>query len=309
MALDSFSLVRWKRLVLAIGSGIASCAVVFYFFRFFPLSDAATTNVSPVLEEFFKGLVILVLIKKKKIAFAIDATIYGVAVGGGFALLENIIYVYYNPEMLIGTAIFRGLGTAIMHMGLTATVSLLLLMLSNRKINIFIGYIPALIPSMALHYLFNLFLIEPFLMLALDLVVFTLIFYLLFSQNQKSIYRWLDNTMESDSRLLAAMMKGEFSTTSAGQYLLSVKDQFKPEVFFDMYCYVKVFLELSLTAKRNLMLAEAGITPPDDEDFANNISEFYALRRRIGKTGEIALSPIVKVKNVDSWMIDSYIKK
>lgn len=302
MALDSFSLVRWGRLTLAIGSGIASCIVAFLLFSYTNYSECAP---APILEELLKGIVICILIRRKKIAFAIDATIYGAAVGGGFALLENLLYAYYTPDMLIGTAVFRGLGTAIMHMGLTATFSLLLLMFSHRKVDTFIGFIPAIIPSMILHFLFNRFIIEPFIMLAFDLVVFTAIFYFLFLQNQKSIYRWLDNTMESDSRLLAAMKRGEFSGTNAGQYLLTVKEQFKPEVFFDMYCYVKIFLELSLCAKRNLMLSEAGIEVPKDDLIVDNIKEFKNLEKNIGKTGKIALAPIIKVKDVDNWMINS----
>lgn len=308
IALDSFSLVKWRRLIIAVICGIASCMAAFLFFKHLPVPLMADAWLVPMLEEFLKAIVILVFIKMKKVAFVIDATLYGAAVGGGFALLENILYVCFNPEMLISTALFRGLGTAIMHMGLTATSSIILLMLTNRKINSFIAYIPAILPSILLHILFNRFLIEPLIMLALDLAIFTTVFYFLFSQNQKSIYRWLETTVESDSHLLAAMKRGEFSLTPSGQYLLSLKEQFKPDVFFDMYCYVKVYLELSLIAKRNLMLSEAGIDPPKDESYNDNISEFNALRRRIGKTGLLALLPIVKVKDTDKWMINSFLK-
>jgi hypothetical protein len=45
--------------------------------------------------------------------------------------------------------------------------------------------------------------------------------------------------------------KGQFRQTRAGQFLASLKERFSPEVIFDMYCFISLYLELSIKAKRN----------------------------------------------------------
>ena len=296
--MDCFSLLRRDRVLMAMGLGMLACGVtvgVALLVGDHPLI--------PALEEVLKGLVVLWLVRSRKAVFAIDAVLYGAAVGGGFGLLENIIFSYLNSDMTVWVALFRGMGTAIMHMGLTGMLGVWLV-----SGNALLRFVPALLPSIGLHYLFNMFLINPILLLFIDLLCFTAIFAILFDKNVTAIHKWLDNTFVSDVQLLAAMRRGQFTQTPSGRYLLSVREQFKPEVFMDMYCYVMVYLELSIIAKRNLLLAEAGLsTPqslpenqpqgsqpqPQEEKVQALRAEFKALRKRIGKTGQIALAPLV----------------
>ena len=58
-----------------------------------------------------------------------------------------------------------------------------------------------------------------------------------------------------------------------------------------------------------MMLNEVEIEIPDDhaakENIRSKIKELNILRRQIGKTGEIALNPIVKANNLSKWLINS----
>ena len=128
-SLDSFKLVKWKGLCLGIMLGIASCAVAY------SVSDIAAcldiSYYSPPAEELLKALAAILLMRVIHIAFFAEALCYGAAVGAGFALLENIVYLAYNPSMLPATALFRGMGTAMLHIGCTALFLTLLLLLTS----------------------------------------------------------------------------------------------------------------------------------------------------------------------------------
>ena len=98
--------------------------------------------------------------------------------------------------------------------------------------------------------------------------------------------------------------KGELSSTKAGEYLISVKEQFSNEVIFDMYCYLKLYLELSIKAKSNIMLKENDIEIPYDPELLGKLAELKALRKKIGKVGELVLSPLVKMNYRNLWKIN-----
>lgn len=111
--------------------------------------------------------------------------------------------------------------------------------------------------------------------------------------------------MEVEVTMLTALKQGHFSASKTGQYMLSIKEQFAPECYFDMFCYVRLYYELSLASKTNMMRAEAGFPVIKNKDDADKVNEFYILRKRIGKTAVIALSPIIKSDQLASWKINS----
>ena len=74
-----------------------------------------------------------------------------------------------------------------------------------------------------------------------------------------------------------------------------------------MYCYIQNYLELSIAAKSNLMLKEAGMEPMRDPGNRAKLEEMQALRKRIGPTGEIALRPIVDRNQVNAWALNNLI--
>ena len=70
-----------------------------------------------------------------------------------------------------------------------------------------------------------------------------------------------------------------------------------------MYCYITLYLELELAAKRNMMCREAGIDVPPSNDAEDKFKELKALRKRIGRGGLSALSPICSLKMRDLWTL------
>ena len=89
--------------------------------------------VSPVIEETLKALIIVYLIRTQRIAFLVDAAIYGFAVGTGFAVVENLYYLAMRPDSHMAVWVVRGFGTAIMHGGATAIFAIVSVALSEKR--------------------------------------------------------------------------------------------------------------------------------------------------------------------------------
>ena len=74
-----------------------------------------------------------------------------------------------------------------------------------------------------------------------------------------------------------------------------------------MYCYIQNYLELSIAARSNLILKEAGMDPVHDPVNRSRIQEMTVLRKRIGPTAELAIRPIVDRNQVNRWALTNLI--
>ncbi len=273
---------------------------------------------APILEEMMKAAILFAFILRRRIAFIVETVIYGAAIGAGFALLENIIYISYNPDMLIGNAIIRGFGTALLHIGGTSLAGSMCLMMTRIFINgdyrhyVIWLLVPllalSLLPSVGIHYFYNLFLLPPYLQIVLVIGLYLLFFYATYVLDEKQINNWLDCCINNDVKLLSEIQTGHLSDTNAGQYLMMVKKQFEPEVFFDLIMYLQLYLELSIAAKSRMMMNEAGLDPSelgeDEDELRSKLEELHILEKNIGMTGMNVLRPIVVQKSTDKWALD-----
>jgi RsiW-degrading membrane proteinase PrsW (M82 family) len=306
--LDSFKLVVKKQLVICLFWGVTS-AIVAYFLNTFILEnlqlsfDLLSKYISPLIEESLKIVIILILIKNKRIGFIIDAAIYGFAAGAGFALAENIFYLYTNndPNMLIW--IIRGLGTSVMHGGCTALFALMIIGAESRYASKVFNFVLALGVAYIIHSLFNHFYVNPTIQTVGIIIVLPVLFIIIFNLNEKQLQDWLEIEFANEIELLNMINKGQFKTTKAGEYLSSLKSKFKGEVIFDMYCYISIYLDLSIKAKRNIMLKESNFPPFIEPDINNKLTELKQLRKQIGKTGELTLAPLIRMNYRDLWKL------
>ncbi len=305
LCMDSFSLIKKKILLAAFAWGWACTIIVGnlggYLHAIMPI-DLLT---APIFEELFKGLGILVILKMRRSVFRVDTLIYGAAIGAGFAFAENIFYIQMFQDMTIGTAVMRGAGTAIMHCGAVAGTGALLYWVQQRTGHMVRYYPLCLLPAITLHTIFNSLILPPIIAFMVVLIGVSVWIVALMLYNESSIGRWIETEMSSEVELLMAMRKGEFTKTHIGQYLLSIRESFDAEEFFDIWCYVQLYLELSITAKRNMMLAEIGMPTPEDDAIPEKVREFYALKKRISRVGLFTLAPIIKQDQLMMWKIES----
>ena len=68
-----------------------------------------------------------------------------------------------------------------------------------------------------------------------------------------------------------------------------------------MLCLIRVNLELSLRGKGILIAREAGLDLPVGDDVRANLDELRYLEKAIGKTGLLAIEPLLKRSSRDLW--------
>ena len=208
--------------------------------------------------------------------------------------------------------IFLGFEAAVMHIGCTSLLAMALMMVHQGKFGEtsrakVLGTVIAFLVTIVVHYVHALEPINPIILTALLVAYYFISKRSLFRKNSKFVHDWLDAGINNEIILLGAVKRGEFATTRAGEYLLTLKERFEPETFFDMYCYVQNYLELSISARSNLILKEAGLEPVHDRASRARLEEMRVLRKRIGPTAESALRPIVDRNQVNDWAMTNLI--
>lgn len=307
--MDGFTLSSTGRMLESFVWGLAVCLSLYLLGSTLGVDS---TWLFPLLEELLKALPLVIVIYRKRLAFFAEALIYGAAIGAGFSLLENIIYVGAFENFSIGDAVVRGFGTSILHMGCTALCASCMLLgmryAASRSLPFkTLAIIAGFIPSFLIHFVYNLFLLPELLQMALAIAVMLGLFLLIYWFDNRKIHDWLDRCIANDMSLLKAMREGHLAGTAAGEYLLAVRERFKPEVFFDICVYLGLYLELSIAAKSRMILKEAEMDFPipdqvHEENMAK-ITELAALERNIGPAGISVLRPVVDFKVADNWVI------
>jgi hypothetical protein len=312
--LDNFSLVGIRDLMLLVGAGLLAAAACFGLFRLTDpfVSERVSDYLYPILEEAVKALPLWWLARRKKIAFFIDSVICGAAVGGGFSILENILYLLMG-NLGMGTALFRGLEVALIHMGCSAIVAVALMFTvrllerrharlpvkkSDITMSLFLFFVAAI-----LHILHNYLHPDPLLQFV---VVFGSLGGLLvwvYQYDGDMIHRWLDRGLDKQVALMMDIQQGLLGETKTGQFLLSIKENFPAEVYFDIICYVQLYIELAVAAKSRFMTREAGLDEPLDEATRNRYLEQYAefknLEKALGQSAKMTVAPVVKFYPAD----------
>ncbi len=313
VVMDSFSLTRWTTLLFSIAAGMVMYLVSWLICRI-PAIGENRLLVS-IVEELCKGAILYLLIARHKVGLLGDATIYGSAIGAGFGLLSNVFELtelYELGHVDVWHTIFLGCEAAVMHIGCTSLLAMVLIMVhqgkygSSQKAKA-LGTVIAFLATILVHYVHLLWPFNPLILTAILIVYFVVSKRSLFKKNSRFVHDWLDEGINNEINLLGAVKRGEFHSTRAGEYMLSLKESFDPETFFDMFCYVENYLELSIAARSNLILKEAGLEPITDPVNQARLLELAELRKRMGPTAEIALQPIVDRNQVNRWALTNLV--
>ena len=304
--LDSFKLVRHTLLIICFlwgisGAGIAYIVNTAMMENLMIEGDSYSKYISPWVEEAIKMMLLVFLAKKNRMGFIIDGAIYGFAIGAGFAVVENIYYLYEEHATSFLINVVRGFGTAIMHGGTTSVAAMIIMKNIERKKSIWRSSFLALFIAVILHSFFNHFIFPPLIMTVFILCIITLIEVVIFRYNKKVVQNWLELEFDREVKLLMMIKQGKFTQTRSGEYLMLIKDKFSKLVVVDMLAYIDLYLELSIRAKSNLMLHETGLPVNRDNQIRNKLSELNTLQKNIGKTGLLAISPILRLSRKDLW--------
>jgi RsiW-degrading membrane proteinase PrsW (M82 family) len=308
--LDGYKLLRMRMMLGLVAAGALASGVSYlvnnWAFGHFSGSFVAYSRwVSPWIEESLKAALLVFLIRTRRVGLPVDAGIAGFAIGTGFALIENLYYLAARPHTVFAVQVIRGFGTAIMHGGTAAILGMISNTLYERRPSGGLQFlIPGLLTAVALHTGYNYLLVRPALATLATLLVLPFVILLVFQYSERILRDWLEADLDSNVQLLEAISEGSFLGSKSGIYLQSLRDRFRGEQLGDMLCYLRLHGELAVRAKGVLLLRESGVPePPIDAETRNKLHELTQLERAIGRTGVLALRPLLVTTGKEIWQL------
>lgn len=100
----------WGVIAFGISYGLNTLSLTYDLVTF----DTFRRFTAPIIEEIFKGLILVYLVRQKNFTYFVDGAIYGFAAGIGFAVAENYFYMFEYGNF-VGIAVSRVLSTNLVH--------------------------------------------------------------------------------------------------------------------------------------------------------------------------------------------------
>lgn len=110
------------------GVTFAPATFIYKTLEYFWLKNPSTIDhfVAPIYEELLKGLILLYLFRRAKFTYSVDGALYGFAVGTGFAMIENLGYIYNAQSEATIVAIQRIFSANLVHALSSASIGITL---------------------------------------------------------------------------------------------------------------------------------------------------------------------------------------
>jgi RsiW-degrading membrane proteinase PrsW (M82 family) len=305
--MDSFRLVPPASIAKAIVFGAAVAIAALWLHDWLLQSGAVSSRtltryLAPLTEETAKSALIVLLVATGRIGFLIEAAVQGFAIGTGFALVENLTYLSAVSSGSIALWVVRGFGTGMLQGATTAVFAMLAKSLSDRHRD---RQMPALLPgwiaAVVIHALFNHRLLPAMAQTLVLLIVLPVLVLVVFARSERATREWIGAGLDVDIELLALVASSDFAFTRFGRYLQDLRSRLSPPIVVDMFCLLRLELELAIQAKAMLMARQAGLEVETDEDLDACLAERKSLRRSIGTAGLLALKPLQVTSRRDDW--------
>jgi hypothetical protein len=175
--------------------------------------------------------------------------------------------------------------------------------MQRQKSSFVVSVLCGLLIAATIHSLFNHFALPPLWNTLAVICVVPALLFAAFKYSEEQTRHWLGEGMDLDLTLLEALSSHDIPSTHIGQFLTDIRDHFQPEVIADMFCYLRLYAELSIGAKGTLLLAESGIVPERNEEIEAKLEELKTLEKNIGSTGKLALAPFLHNSSRDLWQL------
>lgn len=291
--LDLHDIITFREIaLLALTGGLLACIALLVNTRGldgFPMGFSAWSRyVSPPIEESLKAAPIVALFAVNRLGYKLDSAIAGFAVGAGFSVIENGLFLYIMSDANISAWLVRGFGTAVMHGGATALFAVITHEFAehqfedNAESYQFKSWIfaPGLAAAIVAHSAFNHFPETPVVAMALTLLLAPMTLFFVFARSEVATHRWLKADHDRHEQMLDDMRAGRFVESAAGQ-ALAAGAQGAGVATADVLAHAMLSIEMILRAEA-LMLRGPGANAKwgleEDEGFAR----LDALEDKIG---------------------------
>ena len=311
---DAFKLMNMREILVLLALGgvgaIASYPVSGRLLDAFPLGFSNYSRfVAPWIEEAIKAVFIIGLFRLNRVGFKLDAVITGFAIGAGFSVVENIIYLVRLTEYGASTWLVRGLGTAVMHGTTLAVLAATAHEFAEREtreaasefnFNL-LWFVPGYFLAVGLHLAFNQFPDRPLLAM-LGASLFAPVAILgIFQFGTSEAEKWLKEEYAEHKAQLAALKAGNWPEGKSGHKIAGLAERLGPEATKRIRRYWELLAWLVAEAEETLIEEEEGDVVMDKSEVRAAFHELEGLRRALGKSSLTALNPLLPFSRNDYW--------
>src|SRR5689334_12676704 len=240
--LDAFKLMSLGEILLLLlfggGAALVAYPISGRFIDTLPIGfNNYSRYVAPWIEEALKGIVMIVLFRLNRIGYKLDAVISGFAIGAGFSVIENVLYLTIFPFYGAGTWLVRGLGTAVMHGTTLAILAAVAHELAERETRQAASeydfhlwwFLPGYLIAVAIHTLFNQFPDKPLLAMLGAAVFAPIAIIAIFHFGQAEAERWLVAERAEHRAQVEALRAGGWPECPAGRKIAALADRVGPK--------------------------------------------------------------------------------
>ncbi|QDP19863.1 PrsW family glutamic-type intramembrane protease [Sphingomonas xanthus] len=313
--LDVFKLMTgWETIgLLALGGMTAGIAypVSGVFLDQLPLGYSSYSRfAAPWIEELIKGLAIVGLFYFNRIGFKLDAVISGFAIGAGFSVVENIIYLTRFPDLAPTVWMVRGLGTAVMHGCAVAILAATAHEFAERETRGVaaefnfspLWFAPGYLGAVAVHTLFNQFPNQPMLAMIATVAAAPFLIMTLLRFGAIEAQKWLATEREAHRIALDRWRAGRYPDSDSGRKIAALVARSDPKTGESIREYCEQLTFLAWTAEDALHDQLDDVSKVEVEAGAA-FDRLEALRHAIGKASFAALKPLLPLSRNDYWEI------
>ncbi|MFL6829463.1 MAG: PrsW family glutamic-type intramembrane protease [Sphingomicrobium sp.] len=311
---DAFKLMSLREILVLLALGgagaIASYPVSGRLLDAFPLGFSNYSRfVAPWIEEAIKGVIVMGLFRFNRIGFKLDAVISGFAVGAGFSVVENIIYLVRLTEYGASTWLVRGLGTAVMHGTTLAVLAATAHEFAEKETREAaadyhfnpLWFVPGYLMAVAIHLAFNQFPDRPLLAM-LGASVFAPVAILgIFQFGTAEAERWLKSEYAGHKAQLAALRAGGWPDGRSGRRVAALAERLDPAARQRVRRFWEVQTALVVEAEETLLEESAGDVELDRSAVKAAFRELEELRAALGRGTYAALKPLLPFSRNDYW--------
>jgi RsiW-degrading membrane proteinase PrsW (M82 family) len=312
--LDAFKLMSLKEiLLLLLLGGIAAIAVYPISGRLIDTLPIGFSNysrfVAPWIEEAFKAAVIILLFGFNRIGYKLDAVISGFAIGAGFSVVENIIYLSIYPDYGAGTWLVRGLGTAVMHGTTLAILAAIAHELAERETRGAAAsfnfspwwFVPGFLVAVAIHMLFNQFPDRPMLAMLCAIVFAPVALMLIFGFGTSEAQSWLVAERAEHKAQLDVLRSGAWPDSPSGSKIAAWSARLDSETVKRIRRYWELQAFLIGEAEETLLEEANGDAEYDPAALRSALEEREGLRRALGPSIYAQLNQLLPFSRNDYW--------
>jgi len=300
-------------LLLLLLGGIAAVAVYPISGRLIDTLPIGFSNysrfVAPWIEEAFKAASIILLFGFNRIGYKLDAVISGFAVGAGFSVVENIIYLSIYPDYGAGTWLVRGLGTAVMHGTTLAILAAIAHELAERETRGAAGdfnfrpwwFVPGFLVAVAIHMLFNQFPDRPMLAMLGAIVFAPIALMAIFGFGTSEAQSWLVAERAEHKAQLDVLRSGAWPDSPSGKKIAAWSGRLDPETLKRIRRYWELQAFLIGEAEETLLEEANGDAEYDAAALRSAFEEREGLRRALGPSIYAQLNQLLPFSRNDYW--------